>query len=57
MNTYFATQDLDDCIQKWYLYMYEGCSEIIETLAVNRLWKKLQISFLGGIASQKQSHL
>ena len=25
---------------------YEGCSEIIETLAVNKLLKKLQVLFL-----------
>ena len=26
--------------------MYEGCSEIIETLAVNKLFKKFQVLFL-----------
>ena len=26
-------------------YMYEGCSEIIETLAVNKLLKKSQVLF------------
>ena len=27
-------------------FKYEGCSEINETLAINKLFKKLQFSFL-----------
>ena len=32
--------------------MYEGCSEIIETLAVNKLLKKLQVLFFGRVCSK-----
>ena len=37
----YGTKELDYVIR-----MYEGCSEINETLAINKLFKKLQFSFL-----------